>query len=432
MLSTKTAISKEGKMLIKTILNKVQPLKRFIFSKCTLEDENGTLSMVVEVRPRKNSKAICSRCNTQQPGYDTLAPRFFEFIPFWGIFVFLQYAMRRVNCAVCGTIVVEKVPWAEGKSHITNTYAWFLARWGRRLSWKEVADVFRTSWETVFRSVERAVEWGLEHRNLDGITAIGIDEISVRRGHKYLTLVYEIGGNCKRLLWAGENRKKETLRKFFDMFGQARSEALKFVCSDMWKCYLKVIAERAGTALNILDRFHIIKILNKAIDQVRAADAKRLKAEKKAPVLKKTRWCLLKKSENLTEKQDLKLAELLKHNLKTVRAYLLKEDFERFWSYVSPAWAAKFLKRWCTRVMRSRIDPMKKFVKTLRAHNELILNWFKARKAGISLGAVEGLNNKARVTTKKAYGFRTSKVAKIALYHALGKLPEPECTHEFC
>ena len=149
------------------------------------------------------------------------------------------------------------------------------------------------------------------------------------------------------------------------------------------------------------------------------------------PLLKNSRWCLLKRSENLTEKQEVKLKDLLQYNLKSVRAYLLKEDFNGFWEYVSPAWAEKYLDRWCTRVMRSRIEPMKKVAKTIRNHKPLILNWFKAKKA-FSSGIVEGLNNKAKVTTRNSYGFRTYRGVEIALYHALGDLPTPPTTHRFC
>jgi len=183
----------------------------------------------------------------------------------------------------------------------------------------------------------------------------------------------------------------------------------------------------ADKALNILDRFHIMSHMNKAIDKVRATEAKTLKAQGKEPVLKGSRWCLLKRPENRTEKQTVKLQD----NLKTVRAYLLKKDFQRFWGYKSAGWAARFLDDWCSRTMRSRIDPMKKVARMLRSHRELLLNWFRANEL-IALGAVEGLNNKAKVTTKKAYGFKSFSVVKLALYHTLGKLPEPEFTHKFC
>jgi transposase len=139
----------------------------------------------------------------------------------------------------------------------------------------------------------------------------------------------------------------------------------------------------------------------------------------------------LKRPENLTDKQTVKLAELLKYNLQSVRGYLLREDFQRFWEYQSPGWAARFLDEWCGRAMRSRLAPLKKVAASLRAHRSLILNWFRA-KGAISAGTVEGFNNKVKLTTRKAFGFRTYEAIEIALYHALGALPEPEFTHEFC
>jgi transposase len=272
---------------------------------------------------------------------------------------------------------------------------------------------------------------GLEHRSLDGISAIGVDEISRGQGQKYATLVYQIDSGCKRLLWVGQSRTKKTLQDFFDEFGKERSARLRFICTDMWKPYLDVVAKAASQALNILDRFHIMAHMSKAIDEVRAKEVKELKAKGKKPVLTATRWCLLKRPENLTEKQEVKLRELVSCNLKTVRAYLLKEDFQWFWHYASPAWAGKFLDTWCTRTMRSKLKPMKKVAKMLRAHRELLLNWFRA-KGQIAMGVVEGLNNKARVTTKRSYGFRSYDLLELALYQTLGDLPEPEVTHKFC
>lgn len=130
-------------------------------------------------------------------------------------------------------------------------------------------------------------------------------------------------------------------------------------------------------------------------------------------------------------RQEPRLEELLRYNLRSVRAYLLKEDFQSFWEYVSPYWAGQFLDRWCTRVMRSRLDPMKKVARSLRNHRPLILNWFRARGA-ISAGTVEGFNNKAKLTMRKAYGFRTDRAMELALYHTLGALPEPGVTHRIC
>lgn len=417
-------------MQIKTILNRVQKFKSFVYGQVRWRGLEEDPKLEVEVHERGNSRPLCSGCGRAGPGYDRLDARPFEFVPLWGIRVFLVYSPRRVNCPSCG-VKVEQMPWAAGKHRLTQAYAWFLARWARRLSWKEVAEVFHSSWNSVFRSVEMAVEWGRAHQDLSGIESIGVDEIAWQKGHRYLTLVYQIDRHCKRLLWVGEKRTIKTLLGFFRWFGEERSLALKYICSDIWKPYLKVIAKKAAQAVHVLDRFHIMAHLNKAIDEVRAQETKALKAKGYEPVLTKSRWLLLKRPENLTDKQEIKLRDLLQYNLRSVRAYLLKEEFQFFWDYLSPYWAGRFLKRWCTKVMRSRIEPMKKVARMLRGHHALMLNWFRA-KGQLSSGIVEGFNTRAKLVSRKAFGFRTYHAAEIALYHALGDLPEPEFTHRFC
>jgi transposase len=417
-------------MQLKTILNRVHKFKSFVYGEVQWEEIDGDRVLVVEIWPRRNSRPICSGCQRAGPGYDTLAARLFEFVPLWGIAVFFSYVMRRVDCRRCG-VKVEAVPWAEGKHTLTRAYMQFLAGWARRLSWKEVAEIFHTSWEKVFRSVEWIVEWGLANRDLSAITAIGVDELLWRKGHQYVTVVYQIDAHAKRLLWVGQDRTLATLYRFFREFGEERAQELKFICSDMWKPYLQVIATKASQALHVLDRFHIASHMNKAIDQVRAQEARELHAKGHRPVLKHSRWCLLKRAENRTDNQWIKLADLVRYNLKTVRSFLLKENFQFFWDYTSPHWAGRFLDDWCSQTMRSRIEPMKKVARMLRSHRELLLNWFRAKKQ-ISAGVVEGFNNKAKLTTRKAYGFRTFRAAEVALYHTLGALPEPETTHKFC
>jgi transposase len=327
-------------------------------------------------------------------------------------------------------VVAERLPWSDGKHHSTKAHMLFLARWARKLSWKETAEAFHTSWDRVHDAVEYVVHWGLEHRTLESIYAIGVDEIQYAKGHKYLTLVYQIDPGFIRLLWVGKERTIESFQGFFTVIGEKVAAEILFVCSDMWKPYLDVIADKCVHALHILDRFHIMAKMSKALDEVRSGESKRLVRDGYQPVLKKSRWCVLKRQENLTAKQQVRLRDLLRYNLQTVRAYLLKEDFQQFWTYTSPAWAGKFLDFWCHQVMRSRIEPMKKIARTLRHHRELLLNYFKARKE-FSSGVVEGLNNKAKVTMRRSYGFRTFRVLELALYHSLGKLPEPKLTHEF-
>ena len=414
-------------MLLITILNQCHRFPGFVYQGARFSTDHQK-TIEVRVRPRRGSAAVCSGCHQPCPGYDHLDERRFEFIPLWGFLVFFLYRMRRVNCQQCG-VVVEAVPWGSGKHHLTKVYMQFLAHWARKLSWKEVAESFQTSWEKVCDAVEYVVQWGLEHRTLGPIFAIGVDEIQYAKGHKYLTLVYQID-DLTRLLWVGKERTVETLQGFFSMIGPELSSQIEFVCSDMWKPYLRVIREKCSQALHILDRFHIVAKMNNALDEVRASEARHMAAAGHEPLLKKTRWCLLKRKQNLTGEQRFRLRDLLRFNLKTVRAYLLKEDFQQFWEYESPAWAGKFLTDWCGQAMRSRIEPIKKIARMLRSHRELILNYFQAQKL-FSSGIIEGLNNKAKLTMRKSYGFRTFRVTELALYHTLGKLPEPELTHRF-
>lgn len=411
-----------------TILNQCYRQKGFVYNNASFVGQHCH-EIEVSIVPRKHTKANCSGCGKPSPGYDRLPSRRYEFIPFWGFKVFLVYAKRRVQCADCG-VVAECVPWARGKHHLCDAYMLYLADWARKLSWKEVAQRFRTSWEKVFHSVEYVVNWGLEHRDMNDLTAIGVDEIQWHKGHRYLTLVYQIDSANTRLLWIGKERTEATFQAFFDQLGEAATKRIQYVCSDMWKPYLKVIKQRAGHALHILDRFHIVARMNKALDEVRASEHRAMQQDGYEPVLTKSRWLLLKRPENLTQMQDTKLQELLQYNLKSIRAYLLKEEFQHLWDYVSPAWAGKFIDQWTTKVMRSKIEPMKREAKTIRRHKNLILNWFIAKKA-FSSGVVEGLNTKVKLTVRKSYGFRTFKCTEIALYHVLGKLPAPKLAHEF-
>lgn len=417
-------------MQLKTILNRVEPCKSFVYGKARWVESASRSTLEVPIQSRKNGQPICSGCNQVRPGYDRLPPRRFEFVPLWGIAVYFLYALRRVACPTCG-VRVERVPWAEGKSPMTTSYQWFLARWSKRMCWKDVATAFHVGWDRVYAAVKHAVFWGLEHRDLEGIQAIGVDEVQWHRGHKYQTVAYQLDEGKKRLLWVGPDRTAKTLLRFFRLLGKRRCQALQFVCSDMWQPYRKVIAKKASGAIHVLDRFHIMQRMNKAIDQVRAAEVKRLREDGYEPILKGSRWLLLKRPKNLTDRQAVKLKQIVQYNLESVRSHLMKEDFQRFWEYWNILWAERFLDQWCRRAMRSRIEPMKKVALMLRSKKKLILNWHRAGGA-ISSGTVEGFNNKLKLITRKSYGFRTQNAYETALYHNLAALPKPESTHRFC
>lgn len=421
-------------MLTKTLLNKVYPLKSFVYSHVKLLNSHfpstELMGVIVNIEARKNSRPICSSCGKKGVGYDTLDKRQYEFVPLWGVRCFFEYRPRRVDCKKCG-VKVEAVPWGDGKCKLAIPYRLFLADWARKLSWKDVADSFKTSWENVFRSVKHVVEYGMEHRSLEGITAIGIDEVKHKVGHQYLTLVYQIDDGMRRLLHIGKDRKAKTLLRFFVDFGKERTSSLKVICTDMWKPYLKVINKKAPHCLNVLDRFHIRKHLNEGLDEVRKEEQGWLHTKGYEPVLKKSKWALMKNPENCTKAQSIKIKELMQYNLKSIKCYLYNREFEKFWTYTSATWAEKFFDSWCTNAMKSQIIPLKKRVEMLRKHKTHLLNWFHAGRC-FSSGPVEGLNNRVKLTMRKSYGFRELDVLKIALYHQLGKLPQQESTHKFC
>jgi transposase len=423
---------------VKTVLNAIQRFPGFVFHDIRLQrHRDGQLRCLeITVQPHPAIAAKCSRCLKPAPGYDRLEQRSWLFVPLWGVVTWFLYAARRVHCPEHG-VVVEHVPWSDGKRPVTIAMMCFLSRWARRLSWRETARAFGTSWECVYRSVQWFVEWGLAHRILEGIRAIGIDEIHWGRGkgaNAFLTVIYQIDGHCRRLMWLGPKRTQATLRRGLAALGPEVVAGLRFVCSDMWRPYLNVIAAKAGHALHVLDRFHITSHLNQALDQVRRAESGRLRAagQPQAERLKHMRWKLLRRFSRVRGRARGQLGRLLRTKLETARAWALKDLFEHFWTYKSWRHAGDFLDYWTWRALRSRIEPMKKAARMLRTHEDLILNWFKA-KGEISSGAVEGLNNKIRVVTRRSYGFRTYDAMETALYHTLGRLPEPgEFTHRFC
>ena len=422
---------------VKTLLRHVQDLAGYIVKSVrhTLDAPDPRIDIDLDIDPRR--KRRCSCCGRPGRIHDVLPQRQWHFVPLWNIPVFLHYAPRRVVCPRYGKPIVEAMPWSRGKSPYAAAYMLFLARWARKLSWKETAEIFSASWEAVRRSVEWVVAWGLEHRDLSGVTAVGVDELHHGRGKaslNFLTLVYQIDRGSRRLLWIGRSRTESTLREGFDELEKLQAGflgGLKVVCSDMWKPFLKVVRERCGQALNVLDPFHVAKHLNEALDAVRRGEQSRLQDKAARKDAKGGRFLLLKRGTKVRGKARDKLKAVLASLGQTSRAWELKESFRRFWLYRSPAWASAYLKAWTTRAMRSRIEPMKKVARMLRNHEDLLLNYFRAKRQYTN-AMVEGMNHKARVALARSFGHRSFDVLKLVLYHNLGDLPEPPSSHKFC
>jgi len=330
----------------------------------------------------------------------------------------LRYRPRRVDCPRCG-VRVESFPWALPWARVTLALARAVSLLARQLSWKEVAGHFRLNWKSVAAVVRQVVRYGLRQRRRRPLHVLGIDEVSRRKGHHYLTVVYDL--ERRVVVWVGEDRTEETLAQFFHELGRRRSRTINVVCMDMWRAYLNAVRQHAPQAQVLFDRFHLVQHLNRALDEVRRSEMRRL-SKKEKTAFKRTRFVLLKNPWNLKPEEKERLSTLVKWNTPIVRAYYLKEAFQLFWDYRQPARAGEHLRRWMHSAMRSRLEPFKEFVRMLRSHLEGVLAWTKLR---VSNGAVEGMNNKIKLVSHRAFGFRSVRNFVAAIYHCCAQLPLP-------
>lgn len=331
----------------------------------------------------------------------------------------LRYQPRRVECPRCG-VRVEDFPWAEPWARVTTALSNAVAVLARELSWKGTAREYGLNWKSVATIVRRAVQYGLKHRKRPPVHAIGIDEVSRRKGQVYLTVVYDL--ERRVLLWVGDDRTEEAVRPFFTTeMGKRRCQTLQVVCMDMWAAYAKLVRDHAVNAQILFDRFHIVKHLNEAVDAARR-DLWRQLTTKQRVSFKGTRWLLLKNPWNLNSGQQERLSTLVRWNSPLVRAWYLKESFQLFWTYHQPWRAKQHLLKWMNSAMRSRLEPFEKFVGMLRSHLDGVLAWTKTR---LSNGAVEGMNNKIKSISHRSFGFRTAENFIVAIYHCCARLPLP-------
>ena len=331
----------------------------------------------------------------------------------------LCYRPRRVECPRCG-VRVEDFPWAEPWARVTTALFNAVAMLARELSWQGTARQYGLNWKSVATIVKRAVEYGLRHRARPAVHVIGIDEVSRRKGQVYLTVVYDL--ERRVLLWVGDDRTEEAVRPFFTKeMGTRRCHTLRVVCMDMWAPYANLVREYATYAQILFDRFHIVKHLNEAVEEVRRSEMRRLSLKARV-VFKRSRWLLLKNPWNLNPDQKERLSTLVRWNTPIVRAYYLKESFQLFWDYKQCKRSETHLQKWMTSAMRSRLAPFKRFVRMLRSHLNGVLPWTRIR---LSNAAVEGMNNKIKSISHRSFGVRSATNFIAAIYHCCARLPLP-------
>lgn len=375
------------------------------------EIELGALVLIVSPSWRKPR---CSGCGVKRPGYDRLEPRNWRHLNFGEITVYLRYALRRVQCPRCG-VVVEKVPWCEhGASRFTTPFEEAVAFLTQRTDKTSVKDMFGIAWATVGAIVERFMERLRPKDPLDGLVNIGVDELSYRKGHRYLTLVTD--HDTHRIVWAMEGKTADTFHAFFDELGSERCQKLKVVTMDMSKAYISAAENRVPQAQIVFDRFHVQALVSDAVDETRREEWRRLTElfPDEAKDIKGLRWPLLKNPWNLTPTQSARLSSLPRDNQRLYRAYLLKESFAEILDRRQPNVVRDKLVDWISWASHSRLPAFVKVARTIRKCLDDIVAYIRHR---LTNGLIEGLNNKARLLTRRAYGFHSasSAIAMIML-----------------
>lgn len=354
--------------------------------------------LVVDVKPRWR-RARCPKCDEPCSIHDTRPVRTWRDLAFGKQVFWLRYAPRRVNCATCG-VHVEQVPWATDGSRFTRRLEELVAYLAQQMSKTAVCKLVGIDWRTVGTIVERIIGERLDPTRLDDLTVIGVDELSFRRHHNYVTVI--VDHLRKRIIWVGEGKGSETLGKFFDALGPERTKLLTHVTMDLSAAYRSSVTERAPQAELVFDRFHIQKLASEAVDAVRRDEVRGLAGTKEGKALKHLRWAVLKNPWNLTDRQEEKLAGLQQTNRKIYRAYLLKESLAAILSGRQPNVAKTALDEWRSWASRSRLKPFVKLAGTIKRHAHGIIAYVRT---GLSNGPLEGLNNKTRMITRRAYGF---------------------------
>jgi transposase len=322
--------------------------------------------------------------------------------------VLIEAAVHRLACPR-HRVVTEAVPWAAPESRFTLDFEDLTAWLTREMNKTAVTRLIRVTWRTVGRIIERVVARKIDKKRLDELFVIGIDEVSYRKGHKYLTLVANHASGDPA--WIAEGRSQKTLGTFFDELGPERSVKIEFVTMDMCAPFIAEVKARAPQAEIVFDPFHVVKLASEAIHEVRRTEARIRKGTDEAAVLKGSRWALLKASESLTRKERLHLREVEALNQRVYRGYLLKEELRAMYSCRSAKAASAHLDSWLHWASHSKLRPFVKVARTLRKYRDGVL---AAIDLGLSNGRMEGLNNKIGMLKHRAYGFHSA-AALIAM-----------------
>jgi transposase len=359
-------------------------------------------TVLLHVRRRSHALPRCTVCRTPLGGALTTHPRRWRHLDVVGWRCVLVADLREGRCPRCNGRRVERVPWAAPRAWHTTTFDRHVASLAQVADRSAAARVFHLAWRSVGAIIARVVAALLPADRLDGLEAIGVDETSYKRGHRYLTLVTNLYTGA--VVWVGEGKSAETLGQFFADLGPARAARLRLVAMDLSGAFQAAVRAHAPQAEFVFDRFHVVQLLGQAMDEIRRTECAQLTGEARA-ALKGTRFALLRNPRHRTPTDEAAIAQVQATNHRLARAYQLRVDFEALWDCDTEAAAATFLTRWTTAALRSRREPLRRFARTVRAHQVGILGFF--RWGGLTNAQLEGLNNKVKLCIHRAFGFRS-------------------------
>lgn len=378
----------------------------------------GRDGLVLAVKPHKNG-CRCPECGRRGKIVRTLPSRRWRDVQVCGRTVWLLHGPREIRCPTHGR-VTEEIPWAAPSSRITHRFEYIMLRYCQLMTQKAAAELLGIASSTLSDLLHRAISRIRAGHRIRGLKTIGIDEISYAKGHKYATLVYDLDRAC--VVWIGRGKARETIDAFFEnQLSEYQRAKIQWGCCDMSQAYIGAIQAHCPNATLVIDRFHVVKALNAAVDEVRkeqwrAAGARERKA------LKGLRWLLYRHSSNRSPKQTRTLKTLDKANRRIYRAWRLKDEFEQFWNYRAPWAARRFLKAWTTTALRSRLEPLRKFVRTLRQHSEGIIAFVQTR---LTNAMAEGLNRIAKIVHNRASGFHNLDPFADMIFLTIGDVDIP-------
>jgi transposase len=367
-------------------------------------------AVVVGLR-RRAQRLVCPRCGCVGGAAYDRRPRRWRHLDLGRVPCYLECELRRFPCPGCGKVVSEAVPWARPAARFTRAFEQLVAWLAQQAAFSVISRLLRVSWRSVARIVARVVDEQLAGRRLRDLERIGIDEVSYRRGQRYLTLVCDHGSGA--IVWAGKGRSQASVERFFDELGDGEAGKLRAVSIDMNEAYLNALSARAPQARVCFDPFHVVTLANRAVEDVRRQQWRALRASPGGGRwLKHTRWSLLKRPERLSERQAETLAMLQRENRRLYRAYLLKEQLRAVYQ-ATPADAERLLDAWIAWAGHSQLPPFVRLARTVRRYRAGIL---AAVELGLSNSRLEALNSKVRLISHRSFGFHSPEPL-IALIH---------------